>query len=196
MTGFMVSPRGVVLCGRTVACFNGPRCSVDSSERPISSSRPNKATPTHEDAFSQVLWQMYAAREAGVPTVPDRLPAVTQKDGKMEGRGRVRGRRGGAEGRERWWRPAPRLPPSPSLFSFVLSDCNQNKTKHGSSEEKEGDMRERKHKIMLRVEREREREQKRDDKPSLMFWINYLECRPKQEWLPKCNSLVVTRAIS
>lgn len=42
-------------------------------------------------------------------------------------------------------------------------------------------MRERKHKIMLRVEREREREQKRDDKPSLMFWINYLECRPKQE---------------
>ncbi|CAG08890.1 unnamed protein product [Tetraodon nigroviridis] len=55
---------------------------------------------THEDAFSQVRWQMYAAREAGVPTVPYRLPAVTQEDGEMEGRDRVRGREGGDERRE------------------------------------------------------------------------------------------------
>lgn len=64
---------------------------------------------------------MYAARAAGVPTVPYRLPAVTQEDGKMEGRDRVGGREGGRTERVVMTKeqPAPRPPSSPSPFSFV-----------------------------------------------------------------------------
>lgn len=121
MVGFMVrpclqvSPSGFIFCGRTVAS-----CPPTS--------RPNaqiKQRDVREDVFSQVRWQMYAAREAGVPTVAYRLPAVTQEDGEMEGRDRVRGRegRGGANGGsgDDARTPTPRrpFPPSPSLLPFL-----------------------------------------------------------------------------
>lgn len=132
-----VSPNGFIFCGRTVACFNGRHAKWTVMRAPLAPAAQIKQCSTHEDVFSQVRWQMYAAREAGVPTVPYRLPAVTQEDGKMEGRDRVRGREGGDERRERWWREDT----SPEASSLVLrvlicpSDRNKNKTEHGSSEE-------------------------------------------------------------
>lgn len=126
-------------------------CCVVSPAPPPS--RPNaqiKQRDVREDVFSQVRWQMYAAREAGVPTVAYRLPAVTQEDGEMEGRDRVRGREGRWGGRTegvamtRGHQPRGALspPPPPSFPSYLAlrvlicpSDHNKNKTKRGSSEE-------------------------------------------------------------
>lgn len=128
-----VSPSGFIFCGRTVAF-----------PAPLLPNAQIKQRDVPEDVFSQVRWQMYAAREAGVPTVAYRLPAVTQEDGEMEGRDRVRGRegRGGTNGGsgDDARTPAPRRPPSfpPYLALRVLicpSDHNENKTKRGSSEE-------------------------------------------------------------
>lgn len=143
MVGFIVwpcpqvSPSGFIFCGRTVACFNSRHAPWTVMRAPSAAAAQIKQCCTHEDAFSQVRWQMYAAREAGVPTVPYRLPAVTQEDGEMEGRDRVRGREGGDERRECWWREDT----GPGASSLALrdllrpSDHNMSKTKHGSSEE-------------------------------------------------------------
>lgn len=120
-----VSPSGFIFCGRTVVCFNGRHAPWTLMRAPSAPAAQIKQYRRQEDVFSQVLWQMYAAREAGVPTVPYRLPAVTQEDGKMEARDRVQGREGGDEW-EWWWREDTSPEASSLAFVPLITRIKQN----------------------------------------------------------------------
>lgn len=119
--------------GSNVCCMCSS-CPKESSDRRHRAAA--RMSQSHSNVYFLKSLGKYLHRGVGMPTVPYWLPAVTQEDGKMEGREREGGRgRGRIKGVVMMWGHEPRGSLTLSLSLLFLICLSDDSKQHGSSKE-------------------------------------------------------------